>query len=141
MTSLHNFLTGNGEVYLLNKFLSARLLKEALDKKFNVLIVEETPAYIKFRIIRWIRLYGAPFIWPQASIRIWIDNKNDKLIFKFFWPEYLALIIPYSFFFILEQRIREVFPALVCALIFFTFLMFLDTKWVSRRVRKAFEGI
>jgi hypothetical protein len=141
MTSFLNFLTGNGEVYLPNKFLSARFVKEALDKKFNVLIVEETSDYIKLKIIRWIRLYGAPFIWPQASIRIWIDNEDDKLIFKFSCPEYLALIIPYSFFFIFEQRIREVFPVLGCALIFFSILMFLDTKWVSRRVRKAFEGI
>jgi len=138
MRSFRNFFTGKGEVCLPDRFLSPRLVKAALDKKFNVIIVEETSDYIKFKIIRFIRLYGAPFIWPQASIRVWIDNENDKLIFKFFWPEYLALIIPFSFFFIVDQKIREFIPVFVLA---FGSLMFLDTKWVSRRVRKALEGI
>lgn len=138
MSSLPHFFTGNAEVYLPGKFLSPRLVKEALEKKFNVRVIEETPTYIKFKIIRFIRLYGAPFIWPQASMRVWIDYEHDKLIFKFFWPEYLALIIPFSFFFIVDQNFRGLIPFFV---LFFGSLMLLDTKWVSRRVRKALERI
>jgi hypothetical protein len=138
MRSLPNFFTGKAEVYLPDKFLSPRLVKEALEKKFNVTVIEETPHFIKFKIIRFIRLYGAPFIWPQSSVKVWIDNEQDKLIFKFFWPEYLALVIPFSLFFIVDQNFRGLIPVFV---LFFGSLMFIDTKWVSRRVRKAFEGI
>lgn len=123
MRSFRNLFAGNGEVYLPDKFLSPRLVKEALDKKFNVIIVEETPDYIKFKIIRFIRLYGAPFIWPQASIKVWIDNENDKLIFKFFWPEYLALIIPFSFFFIVDQKLESLFQCLFYSLVVLCFLI------------------
>jgi hypothetical protein len=35
MRSFGNLLTGNGEVHLPNKFLSPRLVKEALEKKFK----------------------------------------------------------------------------------------------------------
>ena len=86
-------LSEKGEVYLRDKFLAPRLIKDALGKNFNVRVIDEGPNYIKFRIIRFARLYGFPFIWPQASIEVWINNETDKLIYKFFSPEYLALII------------------------------------------------
>jgi len=141
LMNLLNFLKENGEINLRGKFLSSRLVKDALGKKFNVRVVEEAPDYIKCRITRFVRHYGAPFIWPQASIEIWIDNKNDKLIYRFFWPEYLALVIPFFFFFIIEKSVQEVIVFFVFALIFFGFVLFLDTRWVSRKVRKAFESI
>ena len=124
-----------------DKFLSPRVVKDVLGKKFNVSVIDEGPNYIKFRIIRFARLYGFPFIWPQASIEVWIKNETDKLIYKFFWPEYLALIIPIILLFVVEERLRDFILFFVFALVFFYFLMFLDTRWVSRRVRKAFESI
>jgi len=77
-------LSEKGEIYLRDKFIWPRLIKDVLRKTFNVSIIDEGPNYIKFRIIRLARLYGFPFIWPQASIEIWIKNENDKLIYKFF---------------------------------------------------------
>jgi len=134
-------LSEKGEIYLRDKFISPRLIKEVLRKTFNVGVIDEGPNYIKFRIIRLARLYGFPFIWPQASIEIWIKNENDKLIYKFFWPEYLALIIPFILLIVVEERLKDFILFFVFAFIFFGFLMFLDTRWVSRRVRKAFESI
>ena len=139
--SFFNFLTGNDQVNLSDKFLSPRLVKDAIGKKFNIRIIEERPDYIKFRIIRFARLYGAPFIWPQASIEVCIDNENDTLIYKFFWPEYFALIIPFILFFAVGEKVKEFFSFYIFALIFFCSIMFLDTKWVSSRVRKAFKNI
>ena len=124
-----------------NKFLSPRIVKDTLGKHFNVSVIDERSSYIKLRIIRLARLYGFPFIWPQASIEVWINNENDKLICKFFWPEYLALIIPFVLLIVVERQIRDFILFFLLALIFFGFLMFLDTRWVSKRVRKAFESI
>ena len=129
------------EINLGDKFLSPRIVKDTLGKHFNVTVIDERCNYIKLRIIRLARLYGFPFIWPQASIEVWIKNENDKLIYKFFWPEYLALIIPFVLLIAVERRIRDFILFFLLALIFFSFLMFLDTRWVSKRVRKAFESI
>ena len=129
------------EANLGNKFLSPRIVKDSLAKHFNVSVIDERSSYIKLRIIRIARLYGFPFIWPQASIEIWIENENDKLIYKFFWPEYLALIIPFILLIVVEERLRDVILFFVFAIIFLGLLMFLDTRWVSKRVRKAFESI
>ena len=88
-------ITEKGEVFLKDKFLSPRLIKEILEKKFTVRVIDEGPYYIKLRIIRFGRLYGFPFVWPQASVEFWVDNETDNLVYKFFWPEYFALIIPF----------------------------------------------
>ena len=129
------------EVTVGNKFLSPRIIKDTLEKHFNVKIVDERSNYIKLRIIRLARLYGFPFIWPQASIEVWIKNEKDKLIYKIFWPEYLSLIIPLILFIFIEEQVRDFILFFVFALIFFGFLMFLDTRWVSRKIRKAFESV
>ena len=96
-----------GEVFLKDKFLSPRLIKEILERKFTVRVVDEGPNYIKFRIIRFSRLYGFPFVWPQSSVEFWVNNETDSLVFKFFWPEYFALIIPFVFILLLEDRRRD----------------------------------
>ena len=129
------------EIAVGNKFLSPRIIKDTLEKHFNVKIVDERSNYIKLRIIRLARLYGFPFIWPQASIEVWIKNEKDKLIYEFFWPEYLALIIPLILFIFIEEQVRDFILFFVFALIFFGFLIFLDTRWVSRKIRKAFESV
>ncbi|KQC10032.1 MAG: hypothetical protein APR62_02180 [Smithella sp. SDB] len=134
-------LNEKGEVYLRDKFISPRLIKDALEKKFNVKVIDERHDYIKFKIIRLARIYGAPFIWPQATIEIWIENENDKLIYEFFWPEYLALIIPFILFIVVEENLKDFIFFFIVAIIFFGGLMFLDTRWVSRRILTAFKNI
>jgi hypothetical protein len=129
------------EIHLEDKFLSPRIIKEALKEKFNITILDERSNYLKIRLIRLARLYGAPFIWPQASVEVWIRNEEDRLIYEFFWPEYLAIGIPFAILIIIEERLREhIFP-LAIALIFSGLFVYLDTRWAARRVRKAFESI
>jgi len=132
-------LTERGEVILRDKFISPRIVKDTLSKYFKFSVIDERSNYIKLRIIRLARLYGFPFLWPQASIEIWIKNENDKLIYKFFWPEYFTLIIPSIILPLINERVRELMSFFICAMIFYGLLMFFDTKWVSRRFRSAFE--
>lgn len=129
------------EICLEDKFLSTRIIKDALKEKFNIAILDERSNYLKIRLIRLARLYGAPFIWPQASIEIWIRNEDDKLIYEFFWPEYLAIGIPFILLIIMVERFRENIFAIAIALTFFGLFVYLDTRWAARRVRKAFESI
>ena len=99
-------ISEKGEVYSKDKFLSPRLVKEILEKKFTVRVLDQGPNYIKFRIIRFGRLYGFPFVWPQASVEVWINDETDKLVYKFFWPEYFALIIPFILILFLESALE-----------------------------------
>jgi hypothetical protein len=128
------------ELGLGNEFVSPRLVKESLEKTFKIRVVEERSSYIKLKIIRWARLYGFPFIWFQASIEIWLNRENDKIVYEFYWPEYWALIIPFALIPLIEKRVPEFVGFYILAFIFFGILIFLDTRWVARRVRKAFEN-
>jgi len=129
-----------GDIHSRNRFLSPRLVTEALEKKFTVRVVDERSDYIKLKIIRLARLYGFPFIWPQASMEVWIENENDKLTYKFFWPEYLALIIPFAIFPLIEPQIFDFIFFYIMILFFFGFLIFLDTRWVVKRIRTLFKN-
>jgi hypothetical protein len=128
-----------GELSLKDKFLSPRLIKEIIEKKFTIRVIDETANYIKFTIIRFGRLYGFPYVWPQASVELWINNETDKLVYKFFWPEYFTLIIPFILFPFAPIPIKFIL-LLPFAILFFGFLMFLDTKWVSKRFLKALKS-
>ena len=127
------------ELYLKGKFVSPRLLKEIIEKTFTIRVIDERSNYIKLRIIRWARLYGFPFVWFQASIEIWINNDSDRINYEFFWPEYFALIIPFILIPLIDREALEFLSGYIFAFAFFGILFFLDTRWVARRVRKAFE--
>lgn len=129
------------ELDLGDKFVSPRLVKETLEKFFNIRVVEERSSYIKLKIIRWARLHGFPFIWFQASIEVWLNRENDRIVYEFFWPEYWALIIPFALMPLIEKKVLEFVVFYIFAFLFFGMLIFLDTRWVARRVRKAFESI
>jgi len=82
-----------------------------------------------------------PLFGPKPLLRYVINNKTHKLIYEFYWPEYFALLIPFVLISFVKEHPREFTLFLVSAIAFSGFLMFLDTRWVSRRVRRAFESI
>lgn len=134
-----DFITGNGGVTLKDKFLSVRLVEDALGKAFRLKVTEETPNFIKCKLVRFARIYGAPVIWPSATLSISIDNQTDMIRYRFYWPDYFLLInlvVP-----ILAFRggylLREDLTILLIAATFWAGLIFLDTKYVSNRVRKT----
>lgn len=121
-------LNEKGEIYLKDKFVSPRLVKETLSKIFTIRVVDEKSSYIKLKIIQWARLYGFPFIWFQASIEIWIKNENDRIVYEFFWPEYLALITPFILIPLFENRAFKFIAVYILAFTFFGILIVLDTR-------------
>ena len=137
--SAPDFITGNGEVILKDKFISVRLIVAALEKEFRLKVIEESPKFIKFKIVRFARIYGAPVIWPSASLSIVFDNENDTINYRFNWPEYYMLfpLLGVVLFVPGIKVIKEDFPFLLLAIIFWAGIIFLDTKYVSSKVRKT----
>ncbi len=142
--SFTQFLNGSGEIHFQGVFLSPRLVKEALEKKFILRTVEESTHHARYKVIRLFRLYGGPAIFPQAKIDITIqkDNSHSSLYWHFIWPEYYVFLISFLTLYVAVLLGGEEIPFLF--FIFFGFswalLVFLDTKWVSRRVRKMFKA-
>ena len=143
--SLRQFINGSGELHFEGVFLSPRIMKEALEKRFRLVTIEESPHHVQYRIIRLFRLYGGPAFLPQARIDITIrkDSSHSSLYWYFVWPEYYVFLVSFIILFavvVLDRGLQGI-PFLIFALIFIGLMVFLDTKWVSRRVRKVFERL
>lgn len=137
--SAPDFITGNGEVTLKDKFVSVRLVEEALGKAFRLKVTEESSNFIKCKLVRFARIYGAPVIWPSATLSISIDNQTDKIRYRFYWPDYFLLIMLLAPLLAFRggRLMEEDLPILLIAVPIWAGIIFLDTKYVSSRVRKT----
>ncbi len=131
--SLTNFITGSGSIAFDDQFVSIRLIEEAIRKKYRLAILEESPTHMKCKLIRYARLYAAPFIFLNATAQFDIkkDKNDNTLIIKFSWPEYYLVAAV-----ALAVGISKGVTLFLVALGFFGGLVFLDTTWVSSRIRK-----
>ncbi len=143
--SFRQLINGSGELHFEGVSLSPRIMKEALDKRFKLVTIEESPHHVQYKIIRLFRLYGGPALLPQARIDITMpkDNSHSSLYWYFVWPEYYVFLVSYIILFavVVVDRGIEGIPFFIFAFIFFSLIVFLDTKWVSGRVRKALETL
>jgi len=135
-----------GEIHFHDAFLSPRLVREALEKRFRLVPVQETSTHLRLKIIRLFRLYGGPMIWPQAQIDITLRKDGDgyTLSWYFYWPEYYALLLWPVLFGLVDltgPRFQRFVSMLFAAILFNGFLFFLDTIWVARTTRKAFQRL
>jgi hypothetical protein len=101
--------------------------------------LEESAAHFKCKIIRYARLYGAPIIFPNPTLTLEIKRESEKNIlhYDFQWPEYYLVAFIAALAGIIS---RNVLLSLV-VFAFFGSLVFLDTKWVSSRIRKIISNI
>ena len=143
--SVRDFLSGSGELHFQNTFVSPRLVREALQKKYWLVTIEESAHHGRYKIIRLLRLYGGPALFPQARIDITIRKHNGQssLYWHFVWPEYWVLLL--SFLLVcaatLADHQRIPFLALPLVGCCFALLVFLDTNLVSTRVRRIFKDL
>ena len=137
--SVTDFIKGSGEVTIKDKFVSVRLVEDALGKAFRLKVIEESPNFIKCKLVRFARIYGAPIIWPSATLAITIENQTDIIRYKFYWPDYFLLLMMVAAVIISRggYMLKEDFLFLLLAVPFLAGLIFLDTKYVSSRVRKS----
>jgi hypothetical protein len=143
MKQFINVINGSGELHFEGVFLSPRILREALQKKFRLITIEESNHHVRYKIIRLLRIYGGPAFFPQARLDITIrkSNSHSSLYWHFVWPEYyvflVSIIVLCIAVLIDGQEIS--FPVIGFFGCCSALLVFLDTKWVSRRVRKIFK--
>jgi hypothetical protein len=141
--SAATFFQRKGELHFVDTFVSQRLVKEALGNLFHIVPMEESSTHFRLKIIRFLRLYGGPMIWPQAKIDITLRKQGSGYILSwyFHWPEYYLLLIWSMLFgFVAAQASLPllIFPI---GILFQGFAIFLDTAYVARRVRKEFQRL
>lgn len=132
--AITNFITGNSPIPLSDKFVSIRLVKEAIEKKYRLAVLEESSTYMKCKIIRYARIYGAPIIFPSATAKFDIKRESDRntLTINYNWPDYYLVAVAASAAGIISRNII----LFLLALVSFGGLVFLDTRWVSSRIRQ-----
>ena len=66
-------------------------LKEPLSKHFRIVVVEETGDALRCIILRRWRIIGTPWFGPHTKLKIQIteDGSNYKIVYRFFYPEYI----------------------------------------------------
>ena len=147
--SLQEFFDGSGELQFDEVFVSPRLVREALEKRFRLVVIEETPHQLRGKLVRYARIYAAPVIWPNATISIQIHREGlrHRLSWRFHWPDFYMLLLVAVLALLVEtdpSRFRDgslVLTGILCFTIFFLLLIFLDTKRVSWRVRRTLERL
>jgi len=90
-------------------------------------------------------------IWPHASIDITMERigTGHRISWYFIWPEYYLLAFGLPVLFGLaylgsgfkRMDFSTVLIFFLFSFVFFGLLIFLDTLWVSSRVRRTFERL
>jgi len=147
--SLETFLKRSGTITLRDRFVSVRHIEETLRKKYRLRVIEETPRGLRCKIIRYGRLWGAPWIGPHPTLGITLERDSDDTTvrYEFRWPEYYVFLAGAALFGIgasslkadvsLFQRAVEGLLAFGLGFAFFGLLVFLDSSYLSWRVRNA----
>jgi hypothetical protein len=146
--ALREFVDGSGELQFADTFLSPRVIREALAKRFRLVVLEETPHQLRCKLVRYGRLYGAPVLWPHPTLHALIRRAGPQstLSWHFHWPDYYMLFLLPVPVLLMATSTRVLDVALILTGIlwfaaFFLVLTFLDTKWVAWRVRRSFEAL
>lgn len=150
---LRDFFHGSGRIVLKEKFVSLRLVREALERKFTIRILEETPSRLRCKVVRFTRLYGAPVPFPNPSLEVTFKNDRAESLINYNVTiyDYYTLIIVALLSGILSARhwrneglmnaIREGSLFAAVALLFFGTFVFIDTRFLVCRIRKALSNV
>jgi hypothetical protein len=145
--SVRNFLHGYGEIDLKGGFTSPRLVIEAMKRSFRIRVLEESPGHIKCKIYRFVRLSGFPVIFPNPTIEIdWRQSPEGCLIEYCLtcYDYYLVAALAFIFGVGCSNMEHALWASLRAgvlgagAVLFLSGgLVFADTKYLVRRIRKA----
>lgn len=147
--SIRDFFHGGGIIVAENQFISLRLVKECLEKKFTIQVLEETPHRLRCKIIRFVRLYAAPIPYPNPSLEVSIQNERDEAVINYRITDYdyyiliiLVLIAGISSLGLgiakgMIGAFGQAFTFSIFVLIFFGSLIFLDARVFAFRIKKA----
>jgi hypothetical protein len=125
-----------------------------MGKHHRTIVIDESPRHLRCKTIRSLRLYGAPTIFfPKATLIIDVDHEENAsaLHYAFKRPEYYVVTISATLLGVLSSSLRPEAPAMnriavgfvsfLFLFLFFGLCVFLDTKLVSRRIRKILTSL
>lgn len=142
---LHRFLDSSEELQLEGAFVSLRLVREALEHHFRLIIKEERQHYLCCTMVRYGWLYASPLFWLQPTLHLHFRNAGSRSVLSWHFsrlPLYAVIISVLLFLCIrmLTSRVPEVFSllslALSCAIAFLSMIL-LHTRLISRRIRRV----
>jgi len=147
--SIRDFFHGGGRITFENQFVSLRLIKEALGKKYTIQILDESTNGLSCKVTRYVRLYAAPMPFPNPSVEVWFKNEGNETVIDYRitdYDYYLVLIV-----FLLAMigsvglglkdgliealRVGLLFSLL--SLIFFGSLVLIDARVFACRIKSA----
>ena len=148
--SVRNFLHGCGEIDLKGGFTSPRLVTETLKRSFRIRVLEESPSHVKCKIYRFVRLYGF-VLFPNPTLDIDWRRGAEGFIIEYCLTCYdYYVVAALTFIFgiscsgmenTLWQALRTGLFSTIFALVLYGGLVFLDTKYLLHRIRKALLGL
>ncbi len=149
---LRNFFHVSGRIVLEDKFLSLRLVRETLERKFKIHILEESSRGLRCKIVRFSRLYGVPVPFPNPTLEVTFKNEKQEstIHYNFTCYDYYLVAIAAPLFGILSptispeqafiDAIKKGLLVFMIVLLFYGTLIFLDTKYFVSRIRKALSS-
>ncbi len=129
------------------------VVREALERKFTIRILEETPSRLRCKVVRFTRLYAAPVPFLNPSLEVTFKNVQAESIINYNVTcyDYYTLIIGALLSGILSaslwrneglmNAIKEGSLFAAAALLFFGTFVFIDTKFLVCRIRKALSNV
>jgi hypothetical protein len=106
MMDLKNLIIERGEMNFEKKFISVRILKEALMSRFRLKVIEETSKCLSCKIFRVARLFGgpAPFPNPSFNFEIFDEGEDSKIRYEFISYDYPLLLVSALCFLVLVPK-------------------------------------
>ncbi len=146
------FLSGNCKIDMQNSFVSPRIIREKIENNFKLVVAEETTSKQKYKIVRFARLYGGPFVYPSATVSFSINKSENSVTCQFFWPEWYLLLFSVFGFGVsvyhslnegvnLRGAITDGVEFAIFSCLFISLAVFLDTKYVARKIRKLLLNV
>jgi hypothetical protein len=146
--SIREFFDGSSRIVFDKKNISLRIVKEALKKNFRLVVLEESPTSCQCEIVRFVAFYRNPGFLFNPTMNLFIEKENNRTAvnYNFRRPEFRWAIVGSALFAVLATILDynlSVFERTMVGLgsfffgfCFFGLVVFLDTKWVSARIRK-----
>lgn len=145
--SVRDFFHGYGEIDTKGSLVSTRLVTDTLKRNFRIHILEESPRHIKCKINRGIKLTASPVRFPNSTLDIaWGSHAEDCAItYRLTCYDYYVVAAG-AFIFSISCTTWAYLPgdslkigllAFTSVMLLFGGLVFLDTKYLAYRIRKA----
>ena len=135
------FSNGSGTVIFKDTFLSVRLIREALEKRYRLTVLEESERHLKCDImtVPWF-----PSMHRNATLDLFIEREKESttITWRFNWGWQYRILLILGVVFFIEMLAHRESKGLFLGIMLFGFMyVFLDTRWIIYRVRRIFKSL